>query len=75
MSATLQNGASGNSGATRQLKNAWRRFLRVWDSMAIYMPLLMMGALALGTYWLARNTPALGPTAGPTRPRPALYKS
>ncbi len=31
--------------------------LRVWDSMAIYMPLLMMGALALGTYWLVRNTP------------------
>ena len=60
MSATLQNGASGNSGATRQLKNAWRRFLRVWDSMAIYMPLLMMGALALGTYWLVRNTPIFG---------------
>lgn len=25
--------------------------------MAIYMPLVMMGALALGTYWLVRNTP------------------
>ena len=43
--------------AALQLKNTWRRFLRVWDSMAIYMPLLMMGALALGTYWLVRNTP------------------
>jgi lipopolysaccharide export system protein LptC len=25
--------------------------------MAIYMPLIMMGALALGTYWLVQNTP------------------
>ncbi|MEP6823604.1 MAG: LPS export ABC transporter periplasmic protein LptC [Ramlibacter sp.] len=25
--------------------------------MAIYMPLLTMGVLALGTYWLVRNTP------------------
>jgi lipopolysaccharide export system protein LptC len=36
---------------------AWRKFLRLWDRTAIYMPLLMMGALALGTYWLVRNTP------------------
>ena len=40
-----------------KMTRSWRRFLRVWDSMAIYMPLLMMGALALGTYWLVRNTP------------------
>lgn len=26
----------------------------------MYMPLLMMGALALGTYWLVRNTPTSG---------------
>jgi lipopolysaccharide export system protein LptC len=26
----------------------------------MYMPLLMMGALALGTYWLVRNTPIFG---------------
>jgi lipopolysaccharide export system protein LptC len=57
VSTALPGGASGNAGAMRQLKSAWRRFLRVWDSMSIYMPLLMMGALALGTYWLVRNTP------------------
>jgi lipopolysaccharide export system protein LptC len=38
--------------------------LRLWDRMAMYMPLLLMLALALGTYWLVRNTS--GPTAPPT---------
>ena len=38
-------------------KIAWRNFLTLWDRMAMYMPLLLMGALALGTYWLVRNTP------------------
>jgi lipopolysaccharide export system protein LptC len=38
-------------------KSGWRKFLSLWDRTAMYMPLLMMGALALGTYWLVRNTP------------------
>ena len=38
-------------------KSAWRRFLSLWDRTSMYMPLLMMGALALGTYWLVRNAP------------------
>lgn len=37
--------------------SAWRTILRQWDRIAIYMPLLTMGVLALGTYWLVRNTP------------------
>lgn len=37
--------------------SGWRKFLSLWDRTAMYMPLLMMGALALGTYWLVRNTP------------------
>jgi len=32
---------------------------RTWDRLAIYLPVMLMGLLALGTYWLARNTPAL----------------
>lgn len=40
-----------------RLKAASRQLAGVWDRMAIYMPLLMMGLLALGTYWLARNNP------------------
>ena len=35
----------------------WRKVRLLWDRTAMYMPLLMMGALALGTYWLVRNTP------------------
>lgn len=36
----------------------WRKILFFWDRVAIYMPVMMMGSLALGTYWLVRNTPA-----------------
>ena len=43
--------------AFSRLKAASRQLAGVWDRMAIYMPLLSMGLLALGTYWLARNNP------------------
>lgn len=46
-------------GALRLLKKAWHLFSRGWDRVAIYAPVLMMGALALGTYWLVRNTPSV----------------
>jgi lipopolysaccharide export system protein LptC len=44
----------------------WREALghlsRGWERTAIYIPVLLMGLLALGTYWLVRNTPqSLGP--------------
>jgi lipopolysaccharide export system protein LptC len=39
----------------RYLRDAWERFL-------LYFPLISMGLLALGTYWLVRSTPqASGP--------------
>ena len=44
-------------GARQLFRRAWRMVFRLWDNLAIYMPLLLMGALALGTYWLVRNTP------------------
>ena len=44
-------------GVLSRVKAAWRQLVGAWDRMAIYMPLLMMGLLALGTYWLARNNP------------------
>lgn len=58
--------------ATRQLAAAgtpdWRRLLdrlsRVWERSAIYIPVLLMGLLALGTYWLVRNTPEFVPAEG-----------
>ncbi|MEJ5989348.1 LPS export ABC transporter periplasmic protein LptC [Ramlibacter sp. PS3R-8] len=34
-----------------------RGFGRAWDRLTIYLPIILMGLLALGTYWLARNTP------------------
>ena len=40
--------------------SAARQVLAVaWDRMAIYLPVLLMGLLALGTYWLARSTPSV----------------
>ena len=30
---------------------------RLWDQASIYLPVLLMGLLALGTYWLLRATP------------------
>ena len=34
-------------------------FGRAWDRISIYLPVILMALLALGTYWLARNTPGL----------------
>ena len=35
-----------------------RGFGRAWDRISIYLPVILMGLLAMGTYWLARNTPS-----------------
>lgn len=40
-----------------------RGFGRVWDRLTIYLPVILMGVLAMGTYWLARNTPTFAPAA------------
>ncbi len=43
-----------------------------WDRLSIYLPLMLMGLLALGTYWLVRSTPLLesGTTEQPLRKEP-----
>lgn len=41
----------------------WRQLLSLWDRASIYLPLVLMAALALGTYWLVRNSPQAGSTA------------
>ncbi len=33
-------------------------FAGLWERLSLYLPLVMMGLLAVGTYWLVRNTPA-----------------
>ena len=30
-----------------------------WERLSLYLPILLMGVLALGTYWLVRSTPLL----------------
>ena len=43
------------------LRSLWR----LWEQLALYLPLVMMGVLALGTYWLVRNTPGAPPPEAP----------
>lgn len=42
-----------------------RALLNVWDRLAIYLPLALMGVLALLTYWMVRITPQLTETQAP----------
>ena len=38
----------------------WRLRLRwAWDRLSIYLPVVLMGLLALGSYWLLRATPEM----------------
>lgn len=32
-----------------------------WDRVSVYLPIILMGFMALGSYWLARNAPTLPP--------------
>ena len=50
-------------GAASRLRGAWER-------VTVYLPVMLMALMALGTYWLARNTPALGI---PEAQRPATH--
>ena len=49
---------------------AWMLMRGGFDRASVYLPIILMGVLALGTYWLARNTPALG---GPESQRAATH--
>ena len=38
------------------------RYVRLgWDRLSMYLPVMLMGLLALGTYWLLRSTPLVEP--------------
>ena len=45
------------NAALAMLHEPMQRVLRVWDRVSIYLPIVLMGALALSTYWLVRNSP------------------
>jgi lipopolysaccharide export system protein LptC len=40
-----------------RVRAAWGWTRTTWDRLAMYLPVILMGVMALGTYWLARNTP------------------
>ena len=42
-----------------------------WDRASIYLPIILMGVLALGTYWLVRSTPVF---MLPEAPRPPSHE-
>lgn len=47
---------------------AWRsRLTHGWDNLSIYLPVLIMGLLALGSYWILHTTP-MPSAAAPDRP-------
>jgi lipopolysaccharide export system protein LptC len=39
-----------------------------WDRITVYLPVILMGLIALGTYWLARNSPSLAPEQTQVKP-------
>jgi lipopolysaccharide export system protein LptC len=39
-----------------------------WDRTTVYLPVILMGFIALGTYWLARNSPSLEPAQTQAKP-------
>lgn len=47
--------------ARRPSKARWSR--RVFETVSTYLPLLLMGLLAMGTWWLVKNTPMPEPEA------------
>lgn len=60
--------AAPATAATRRLSEMLRQ---VWDQLAIYLPLALMGLLALLTYWMVRNTPD---AAEPQERRPQAHE-
>jgi lipopolysaccharide export system protein LptC len=50
--------ATGLSRGLHVLKVSVQNVAGLWEPLSLYLPLVMMGFLAVGTYWLVRNTPA-----------------
>jgi lipopolysaccharide export system protein LptC len=51
----------------RSLRRSWRA--RITGLLSAYLPLLLMAVLALGTWWLVKNTPVPGEAAVESAPR------
>jgi lipopolysaccharide export system protein LptC len=48
-------------------RRPWTVLRSGWERLTVYLPIILMAVIALGTYWMARNTPTLG-IAEPPRP-------
>lgn len=49
--------------------------LAAWDRLSLYLPVVLMGLLALGTYWLVQSTPTMAVPSvdGPVRHEPDYF--
>jgi lipopolysaccharide export system protein LptC len=54
----LQTPVTGMARTLHGLKTCGRSLAGLWERLSLYLPLALMGLLAVGTYWLVRNTPA-----------------
>lgn len=52
-----------------------RQLRATWDRLSIYLPVILMGLLALSTYWLVRSTPVFeaSPPDRPVRHEPDYF--
>jgi lipopolysaccharide export system protein LptC len=66
----LATDAAAPIAAPRRVRSPWYR--RALDAASAYLPLLLMALLALGTWWLVKNTPLFdtGREAAPLRHEP-----
>ncbi len=39
--------------------SSWMKLRRAWDRVALYLPIMLMGIMAMSTYWLVRSAPEL----------------
>jgi lipopolysaccharide export system protein LptC len=54
--------------AARWRASPWALLLGAWDRISVYLPVILMALMAMGTYWLARNTPSVSPAAAQRPP-------
>ena len=68
--AVLAPAAVPEGEARRRVRLPWH--LRLLETLTAYLPMLLMGLLALGTWWLVKNTPLpeAGPALAPQRHEP-----
>ena len=55
------NARAGTLGARAPRPRTWSVVRTGWDRISIYLPIILMALIALGTYWLARSTPTAAP--------------